>query len=187
MRTMFSAVLLAAAALGLGGCQTVGNDYTQDAKQTVDKTVSNARTGMVDETGNWNASGPQMSGTTAVDDKGIARTNAGVADSLVFWNGKALGMASNADMTIKKSKFYTPDGKGGQILIADIGEITRDSSGPTRASNEALGKIAEIVATITPAQLEALKAQAALGDSVAGKVLQVVAMFATGGASAAVP
>lgn len=162
-------LVLALLLASLSACQTVGNKLTQDAKTIADETSGMARTGMADADGTWSASGPQMSGTTSIDGSGIARNNTGVADSMFYWNGEALAVASNADLRIVGSKFYTPDG----TLIADIGELSRDTSAPTRASNESLDRMIEIVKTMEDAKLQAFVAQAQLGDKVAQAIVGI--------------
>jgi hypothetical protein len=164
------------ALLGVTGCQHVGPALAADASKLDDRTAGAARTGMLDKDGNWFASGAQMSGTTRVDGAGIDRTNGGVADSLFYHNGEAIAIASNADLKILASKFYTPDGQ----LIADIGELSRGSSDPTRASNEALDRMDSIIKTLAPAQLEALKAQLQAVEGVAQVGAQAVLAYLTG-------
>jgi hypothetical protein len=176
-----SSILLVAlvalvALLGLTGCQHVGPALAADAGKLDDRTAGAARTGMLDNDGNWFASGAQMSGTTRVDGAGIDRTNGGVADSLFYHNGDAIAIASNKDVKILASEFYTPDGQ----LIAKIGELSSGASDPTRASNEALDRMDSIIKTLAPAQLDALKAQLQAVEGVAQVGAQAVLAYLTG-------
>ena len=183
MKTMMmSCAVLVAAMAGLAGCQHVGNSWEQDAVRSVDKSASNARAGMVDAEGNWNASGPQMAGSTSVAKDGISRNTGGVPDDMVFWDGKTLGYAGQKDTKIKNTKLYTADGK----LVADIGELVSNASSSTRASNEALDRVKEIVATVTPAQMQTAIEQARAGNETAQLFLRLAAAVATSGATEAV-
>jgi hypothetical protein len=160
----------------VGGCQQVGPELTQDENIITDKGYGPVKANIVDNKKTLGATGSNIAGSTLINDGGIQRTNAGAADSLMFYDapkGK-LGLSSNADLEIRDSIFYSsiPDKNGQLQPIAKIGTLTRNNSTATKASNEALDRMKDIFANLSAAQLEALKSQAAAAKDITGEIVK---------------
>ncbi len=155
-------------------CQGVQR-YERTASKTLTEAADQARAGLTDAEGNWDASGPQLATVTQLaEEGGVIRSNSGVASREILFRttGATLALTSQSDWDIRDAEIVTPDGKH----LVRFGVLGTKTSEPTRASNEALDRMKEIVKTITPEQRAALERQAALGDSIARAVIDIIGL-----------